>query len=879
MQIQYQQLAYQHDVIYSVVDLFKGEPNHQHEFHLTAEHDDVVSANQLDLAWETIADNLHDIQQRNGLNISNTTEQDLNFTVEMETGTGKTYVYLRTILQLNQQYGWQKFIIVVPSVAIREGVMQTLRSTQQHFRDEFNGVVFDFNQYDSSKINVLENFKRNNHIEILVMNIQSFEKDDNVINQQREKGQLIQLIQAVNPILIIDEPQNISTEKRKNAIASLNPLFSVGYSATHKESYHKVYSLNPVQAYEQKLVKQIAVRSVLAENNYNSAYIEVLEVVHKGKHLSAKIKIDVMDKKETKRKPINVKSGDDLYEKSGRNPHYAQGFIINGLDMETQRISLNNGRIVKQGDKIDDMKDDIMKAQIHETIKEHLQREQVLNLKGIKVLSLFFIDKVQHYRSSEQGEKGKFYQWFEELYELETGQKATGVHNGYFSQDKNGFKDTNGATDADKATYELIMKNKERLLSLDEPLRFIFSHSALREGWDNPNVFQICTLNETASTMKKRQEIGRGLRLPVNKFGERIVHDDEVNVLTIIPNESYEVFAQTLQQEYEDDCGLHFPKPKNKKDVKKLRYRYDLITHPLFNEIWQKISYQTQYQVNFDREKLIDTASQALAKMEKIQAPKIRVQRAKLQQSMKEGVQTLALGDNSHDVKVEIAIPDVLKAIQDKTGLTRHTIVRILQQSGQIAQISINPQRFIDVVSEIINEKLRHLMVDGIQYCNTPQQDHYQQQLIELLSKEHEFFENKYTFNISNEDKTIYIEHIPLDSQTEKQFAQDCEVDNQVGGANAIFYFKLPSWFKIPTPLGTYNPDWAVILTPNAQDSQKVYFVAETKNTGQSVQGGVNVEALPIAQQLKIACAKKHFALNQDVHYAVVQQVKDLKIE
>lgn len=560
MQIKYEHLDYQSHAISSITDLFLGELYHgQDGFILTDDNHQMIIANQLTLVCEEINKNLNHIQNKNSLSLTTFDEPTYQFTVEMETGTGKTYVYLKTIFELNKQYGWKKFIIVVPSVAIREGVLQSLHSMQSHFNDEYNNTPFDYYQYDSKKNHQIKNFAKSTHIQIMIMNIQAFEKDANIINQVREYGRLIDLLKETNPIVIIDEPQNIDTAKRKNAIDNLNPLFTVGYSATHKNNHHKVYSLNPVQAYELGLVKQIAVRSVVADNNHNNMYIKLLDIIHKGKRLEAVIQVDVNDKTQIKRKNIKVKQGDNLFDKT-KNSRY-QDLVINGLDFANQAISFDNGLIIDKNNTIDDNKDDILKTQIRETIKEHIAREKILKPQGIKVLSLFFIDKVANYRNSEQGKTGKLYQWFEEIYKQETGQSPTCVHNGYFSQDKNGYKDSSGTTKDDYDTYKLIMQDKERLLSLDEPLCFIFSHSALREGWDNPNVFQICTLNETASVIRKRQEIGRGLRLAVNQHGERI-YDEQINILTIIANESYEEFAKNLQQEYQDECGMTFVKPK-----------------------------------------------------------------------------------------------------------------------------------------------------------------------------------------------------------------------------------------------------------------------------------------------------------------------------
>ncbi|AKG17921.1 DEAD/DEAH box helicase family protein [Moraxella bovoculi] len=863
MQIQYEQLDYQKQAIDSIVDLFQGEiTHHQDDFSLSDKDNMRVIANELSLSKDDIFDNLKNIQTQNQLSLSDKLD-NLYFSVEMETGTGKTFVYLNTIFELYQRYGWRKFIIVVPSVAIREGVLQTLNSTKGYFKDEFNSPIYHYGEYSGRKTNLLKHFATSTHIEILVMNIQSFEKESNIINQERENGVLMELIQATNPIIIIDEPQNISSDKRKNAIDNLNPLFTVGYSATHKEIINKVYSLNPVQAFEQGLVKQIVVNSVVSQDK-NNAFIELKEVVNKG-GLKAKIIIDINENKELKRKSVTIKTGDDLYEKSKQNPNY-QGFIVNGIDLENQIVRFSNGIEIARGVNLDYLKDDIMKQQIHATIKVHLQREKQLNPLGIKVLSLFFIDKVENYRTNAQGEIGKFYHWFEELYELETKQSASGVHSGYFSQDKKGnAKNSNGTTKDDNDAYELIMRDKERLLSLDEPVRFIFSHSALKEGWDNPNVFQICTLNETTSTIKKRQELGRGLRLCVNQNGER-VYDEQVNILTVIPNESYEQFASSLQQEYIDDCGVKFEKThiKNAENERTVTYRFDAFTDPLFLQIWERIRQKTKYRVAFDSDELIKLASQALNKMPTIAKPKIEIKKARLIQNSEMGVQTEEVYSDYQYLNKKIAIPDILKALQNKTGLTRQTLVEILRQSGRIDEIKNNPQRFIEIVAELINNELYDLMKNGIYYQKLD--EIYEQNLFET----YQIYTNQYTFDVNKMDKTIYNGVLDLDSITEHQFATDCEnYDEQVD-----FYFKLPKKFKIPTPIGNYNPDWAIVINKN---SEQVYFIAETKNTGdKSIQDGVVVDKLKWEERFKIACAKRFFEINDEVGYQVVQKINEL---
>ena len=868
MELQFETLDYQTHAIQAAVDLFIGQPNQQTEFGLKAQNDMRLVANlPLQINDEQLQQNL--ARQQNKFNFYRTLieEQGINFTVEMETGTGKTYVYLRTIFELNRQYGWQKFVIVVPSVPIREGVLHTLETTRSHFATLFdNPSVNPKYEYKSNQLSRLKAFATGNHIEILVMNIDAFAKESNVINTQNESGDApIRYIQHVNPIVIIDEPQNMETDIRRHAIASLNPLFTLRYSATHKNAYNPIFRLNPVQAYELGLVKQIEVDSVLADNDVNGAYVALKEINAGAKPWSAKVEILVNDKS-MKKKIVTIKQNQNLFDLSKQNEAYRTGYILDGMNVEEQQIQFSGGLKVTKGVDNSLLKDDIQKMQIRRTIEEHLRKEKILNPLGIKVLSLFFIDKVDNYRND-----GKFYQWFEDIYrELTHGKDPVGVHEGYFSKDKKGvLKDTNGTTQADNDTYHLIMRDKETLLSLDKPLRFIFSHSVLREGWDNPNVFQICTLNDTHSEIKKRQEIGRGLRLPVNQFGVRS-HERDKNILTVIANESYEEFATKLQREIEEDCGVSFDKGqiKNKLDRKYVRYRKDFSQHPEFAAIWERIKHQTTYRVNFSQDELIESAVKNLVKMPRIDEVKIRHEKVAFAINEK-GVTTEYRSSNQVTSKTHWDIPDVLGELQKKTGLTRQTICRILQKSKRLAEIYHNPQRFIDLVAEKINEALSQIMADGVEYHRIADRTYEM-----TLFKDFEFYLNQYSFSVSNQSKTIYEGYIALDSNTENTFARHCESSEDVE-----FYFKLPKNFKIPTPLGNYNPDWAVVF----KGQNKVYFVAETKNTGKGIQRGVDESKLDPSEQMKIAYARKNFEhLHRDyddLEYRVVQSVEELARE
>ena len=871
MELKFEELAYQTDAVNAVVRLFEGQ--RRESFSLHDAGIELFVGNKLDLDWAQIGENLNNVQKTFGQPETEIGQHGLNFSVEMETGTGKTYVYLRTIFELNRQYGWTKFVIVVPGVPIREGVLQTLRATKNHFAELFNKPVMNFGEYDSKRLGALRNFAVNDGIEIMVINIQSFEKDGNVINQVNESGDApIELIRQTRPIVIVDEPQNMETENRLAALDSFNPLFILRYSATHKNSRHKIYSLNPVQAYNQKLVKQIVVQSVLAENDSNGAFVELVEIQAGKGSLKAKLNIHFRDKKETRKKTVTVKSGDDLFDKSGGVEAYRHGYIVNGLDAEDEMVAFSNGLQISRADNQDALQDEVMKAQIRCTIEEHLKREKKLKAQGIKVLSLFFIDKVEHYRTAD-GSAGKFTRWFDELYRELAGEDSDGVHNGYFSQDSKGnLKDTNGTTNADNDTYHLIMRDKETLLSFASPLRFIFSHSALKEGWDNPNVFQICTLNETRSAIKKRQEIGRGLRLAVNQNGER-VRDESVNVLTVIPNESYESFAKNLQQEYEDECGIKFV-ASNIKDGRKRKtqtFRKNFPLDPEFQAIWQKLDRKPRYRVQYDTAELVKQAADAVFRLPEIHAPKIQTRKAKIEQSITYGIEAVETASGSLKTETAFAIPDILGEIQNKTGLTRRTVFDILKASKRLNDAANNPQRFIDLAAEKINRCLHALMSEGIVYELTDNEQYRQELLRNLQKMENEgeefYFDERTMFTVQNGQKTIAENYIPLDSETEQKFAADCE-----NYENVSLYFKLPRWFKIPTPLGNYNPDWAVVK----QNGEKAYFVAETKNTGQGIQNGVDESRLREDEQLKIQCARACFEKVQEVEYRVAEKLEEL---
>lgn len=873
-------LEYQQDAIKSVTDLFEGQPLEDSilEFDLKEKQRSFIQgiSNNLILSEEQILTNLQSIQTSNEIKVSDKLD-GMHFSVEMETGTGKTYVYLRSIYELNKLYGFKKFVIVVPSVAIREGVLKNLEITHEHFQTLYDNVPVNFQVYDSSKPSTLRGFTTNNNIEVLVINIDSFAKDENVINKRNDKlnGQKpVEFIQATFPIVIVDEPQNMETEKRRTAIKNLNALCTLRYSATHKNQYNLTYNLNPVKAYDLGLVKQIEVDSIIEENAYNDAFISVESITATKTKVTAKVAINSNENNGVRKKTITVKVGDDLYKLSNEREIYVDGYIIEEIDAVNQCISISNGNLLYKGDSQGDLTDEVMKFQIRKTIEEHLKKEKRLNKLGIKVLSLFFIDKVANYRSYDSAGnpvKGKFAEWFEEIYQEYISKPAfkeldkfrvNDIHNGYFSTDKNGrIKDTNGETKADDEIYNLIMKKKEELLDLNTPLRFLFSHSALREGWDNPNVFQICTLNETKSEIKKRQEIGRGLRLAVDQTGKR-TYDQNINRLTVIANESYDDFAKALQKEIEEDCGVAFTgRIKNKQTRTAIKYRKGFEADPKFLEIWGKLKKKTTYRVDYKTDYLITLTAKAIRDLPEIKSPSIRSTKIGITMT-DEGIGTNYVGE-----KVESyggyawKIPDVLGYIQSKTELTRSTIEEILSKSGRIVDITINPQLFLDLATQAIKRTLYDLMIDGIKYQKIGGKE-YEMALFE--AQELEVYLNDFSFKVSDSSKTIYEEFVPLDSGVESKFAKDCESSEQIK-----FYFKLPNWFKIPTPIGNYNPDWALIF----EDEQKVYFVAETKDTGTAQ---VDLSKLSGDEQMKIKCGKAHFEEFEDLEYKVVNKVGQL---
>lgn len=968
-------LDYQKAAIESVVDLFRGQEINRTEFTVTRRdaggiqgelglvESELGIGNRLTLLDDEIISNLKDIQLRNGLAPS-TSLASGDFTVEMETGTGKTYVYLRTVFELNRRYGFTKFVIVVPSVAIKEGVYKTLQMTEEHFKGLYSGQPFDYFLYDSSKLGQVRNFATSPTIQIMVVTVGAINKKDvnNLYKDSEKTGgeRPIDLIRATHPILIVDEPQSVDgglSGAGKNALGEMNPLCTLRYSATHVDKHHMVFRLDAVDAYDRKLVKQIEVASLEVEGGHNKAYVRFLSARNGKGPITARVEIDVLEGKTVRRKEVAVQGGDDLGELTKR-AIYADcriGEIRAAKDSQLLEVKLPGGEtFLEPGQAVGDVDADALKRlMIRRTIHEHLEKEKRLAPLGIKVLSLFFIDAVEFYRSYDDGGnpvKGKYATIFEEEYrraaklpefsslfkEVDLTSEAEEVHDGYFSIDKNRrwtepelnkdgeLKNQSSRDDAERA-YNLIMKEKEKLLSFDTKLKFIFSHSALKEGWDNPNVFQICALREIGTERERRQTIGRGLRLCVNQKGERL-RGFEINTLTVVATESYEEFAENLQREIEKDTGIKFgivethqfaaipvlktdgsagmlgmeastaifdhlkakgfidakgkvqdtlrvalkdgsfalpgaladhqaavrevlKKVAGKLDIKNaderevVKTRQAVLESAEFQALWDRIKHKTTYRVHFDNEKLVTDCAKAISGGPPVAKARVRIRKADLSIG-KGGVEAKERDQNSGTIVTieegDIALPDVLTDLQDRTQLTRKSLVRILTECGRLNDFKRNPQAFIEIAGEVINRTKRLALVDGIKYQRIGDDQYYAQELFqqeELVG----YLKNM----LKDTTKSVY-EHVVYDSSgVERTFAEQLEKNQAVK-----VYAKLPAWFKVPTPLGTYNPDWAVLVEVDGEE--RLYFVVETK-------GSLFTDDLRDGEAAKIACGEAHF--------------------
>lgn len=921
---------YQLHAIEAVADLFDGQPHCAAtiKFELGAQGGLAAVPNRLDLDDSALLRNLQAVQRRNriapdaelkqiaeSIGTAGGTKQVTfpNFSVEMETGTGKTYVYVRTSLELNKRYGLRKFIVVVPSVAIREGVLKTLRVTEEHLRALYDNVVYRYAEYDSANLTQVRQFAMSDAVEIMVMTIDSFNKAANVIRQSTDRLQgetPIHLVQASRPILILDEPQNMESEKSIAALALLDPLCALRYSATHRNPYNIVFRLTPAEAYRQGLVKKIEVASVVRESDANRPYIRVEKIESKKTKITAKLRVHKLLKSGTvKEAAVTVKPGDSLADKTDR-PEYAP-YTIDEINPGGQFVRFGNNLELRLGDETGTDKDALFAAQVRHTIEQHLQKQARLRQRGIKVLSLFFIDRVENYAGEPEhpgDRKGIIRRLFAEAFDDVKAAHpewrelaADAVQAAYFAQKKRKgaaveWLDSTEGRDKkeDQAAYDLIMRDKESLLSFPDPqddeetrrkkqVAFIFSHSALREGWDNPNVFQICTLNQSVSLTKKRQEVGRGVRLAVDQSGVR-VRDEGVNVLTVVANESYRGYIETYQREILDEYqaeiearyGKKFdeltdaerlaiekeygdnvlPPPPREAGKGKARLRKARALSEEFKQLWERIKHKTRYAVQLDTEAFLADVVPAI---EAADVPPPRVALTKASVTVDDDGNFDAMQTSATKTLASMAgkyplpnLLDVMSNLMEHTTppvkLTRRTLAALFSRLRDPSKALANPHEWASAAVRTVKEKLADYLVNGIQYEKTG--EWYDMSRI-LDEEEIELFAKHIVPDRSVDEKSIY-DLVPCDSEVERQFVADLEARQDVK-----VYVKLPYWFTVPTPVGEYQPDWAIVMQdPDEDGKPMLYLVTETKGT-------TNLNELRPDEKRKILCGAAHFGSEQ----------------
>lgn len=1021
MKLQFKHQKFQADAAKAVVDVFAGQPyltpsymmdKGDGDYQISTDGNKIYYKGKEEFTgWSNqkiipelsdgiILEHLQKVQRSNNIKPSSKLEGRFNLTIEMETGVGKTYTYIKTMYELNKHYGWSKFIVVVPSIAIREGVYKSFQVTQDHFAEEY-GKKIRFFIYNSAQLTEIDRFASDSSINVMIINSQAFNakgKDARRIYMKLDEFRSrrpIDIIAKTNPILIIDEPQSVEGKQTKENLKQFNPLITLRYSATHKSDsiYNMIYCLDAMEAYNKQLVKKIAVKGITESGSTSTESYIYLESINLSKATpTATIQFDYKGATDIRKVTRTVSEGYNLYDNSNNMEEYKAGFVVSRIDGRDDSVEFINGIKIYAGDVIGKVSEDqLRRIQIRETILSHIQRERALFNKGIKVLSLFFIDEVARYRQyKEAGEayNGIYADMFEEEYKdiinnLQIGMgeddymkylsaiSADKTHAGYFSIDKKGKMIDSKANEKrenskekmsnDVDAYDLIMKNKELLLDRNpkkSPVRFIFSHSALREGWDNPNVFQICTLKQSSSDVRKRQEVGRGLRLCVNQDGERMdtnvlgsdVHN--VNILTVIASESYDSFAKGLQNEiaeavgdrpraitpdlfidkrikdikgneevidkevanaihydlimnryidkkgiltdkyYEDkangelkvaeevadyapsiikiidsiyDSRFMLPEDARKNNVE-LSIDEEKLSMPEFKELWNRINSKSVYVVDFDTDELVNKAIASLDKnlnipkvyfkietgtMEKIESKEALINGIAFN---KEGSDNYSyIGPTNSSIKY-----DLIGKLVDETGLTRKAIIQILQgiEVTTFNQFKINPEEFIIKVAKLINDEKATAIIEHITY------DVMDEKYDTRVFTDHTI-KGRLGKNAMKTKKHLY-NHLVYDSTNEQSFAEDLDVNSDVA-----VYVKLPDGFYISTPVGKYNPDWAIAFYEG--NIKHIYFVAETKGSMDSMQ-------LRLIEESKIHCAREHFkAISKgNIVYDVVDSYKSL---
>lgn len=1025
MEFIFKELQYQLDAVKAVTDVFKGQPKTKlsqytrdigklsnpqgQQMRLFGEGSDLTLAtddedyaigyanNPIQIDDNEALHNIQDVQERE--NIKRDTNlikklSPLDLDVEMETGTGKTYVYIRTIFELNRLYGFSKFIIMVPSIAIREGVKKSFKMTENHFYQIYQKKATYF-IYNSSNLSLIDSFAKSNSIQVMIINSQAFNsstKENRNIYKELETFQSrrpIDVIKKTNPILILDEPQKLSGKKTTESIKNFNPLFTINYSATHKEHHNLVYVLDALDAYNQKLVKKIQVKAITVSNikgTNDYLYLEDIILQNAG---NPKIRLSFYKNTKNGIKEVTetLDKGDNIYNASGELTIYKNRYIIDEIDYISGTVKLLNGKYLKKGEVYgDDSQKAIREAQIRETIKSHFDKEAENFKKGIKTLSLFFIDEVVKYRDYDRpDEKGEYARYFEKEYQAQLNNRLISesnpayvdylkkyspnqVHKGYFSIDKktgHSIDTTKEDDENNTSAYDLILKNKERLLSFDEPTRFIFSHSALREGWDNPNIFQICTLRNTNSEIQKRQEIGRGLRIALNQNGTRqdlsVLGKEffDVNKLTVIANDSYDNFVRGLQEEYKqniyerpskadeqyfiskfiincetgektqiskeqshsiyrwllkndyiddnDNVTNKFKEDLSKDSVESLPielipYKESIINlvskvgtkgeidiengnKPVINnslnsnfktkefqELWNNINHKYSYRVSFDSNELIKNCINSIkANLTSATRLKYNVvtgqqnnQITKMDLDNKNSFSQERSGSYSENIDASHSTSakyDLIYNIAKKTNLIRKTVSKILIGTKETLRFfRENPEEYINKVSELINQQKASVIVNHISYY--PMEDRFES---DIFNESHKDFDSNKVF----ESKKAIQDYVFVDGNAkngnsiEMNFAKQLEAQKDVK-----VYAKLPSKFYIPTPMGKYTPDWAIVFENDK--SREIYFIAETKGSLDSLE-------LRAVEQGKINCAKSLYNKEgSKLHYEQVTKFDDL---
>ena len=1009
MKLQFKYQKFQADAAKAVVDVFAGQPYLTPSYLIdkgrSAQHqwgEEVFATGWRnerivpELTDSIILEHIRKIQRGNQIEPSNQLEGRYNLTIEMETGVGKTYTYIKTMYELNKHYGWSKFIVVVPSIAIREGVYKSFQITQEHFAEEY-GKKIRFFIYNSAQLTEIDRFASDNAINVMIINSQAFNakgKDARRIYMKLDEFRSrrpIDIIAKTNPILIIDEPQSVEGAATKERLKEFHPLFTLRYSATHKADsiYNMIYRLDAMEAYNKRLVKKIAVKGITETGSTATEGYVYLQSINLSKFdPTATLQFDVKGASGVRKKTQIVKIGSNLYDLSGRLEEYKNNFTISFIDGRDDSVTFLNGTKIFAGDVIGRVSEEQMRRiQIRETILSHIERERQLFHRGIKVLSLFFIDEVANYKQYDAAGKpynGIYADMFEEEYDdvmhslqIAIGEedyvhylqsiKAADTHAGYFSIDKKGrmtdskIGDKKEKTSDDIDAYDLIMKNKELLLDRDpkkSPVRFIFSHSALREGWDNPNVFQICTLKQSSSEVRKRQEVGRGLRLCVNQDGERqdinVLGNDvqNVNVLTVIASESYESFAKGLQTElaeavanrpravtpqlfegrvvtdtngnsevitqntaleiwmslrmngyidrdnaltdvfYTDRANgnVHVVEevadyrdsiiqildsvynaaamqPENARSNNvELTVSREKLDMAEFKALWKRINKKSYYVVDFDTNELVRNSIRALNQKLRIQKIFFKVVTGSMNTMAEDGSGLQQESSSVYDEHTKIAVNrgvkyDLIGKLVDATGLTRKAIVEILTGIEKVVfdQFKNNPEEFILKAAEQINDQKATAIIQHITYDLLD--DEYKTDIFTDAT-----IKGKLGVNAIKTNKHLY-DHVVYDSNVEKTLAENLDTSSDVA-----VYVKLPSGFYISTPVGKYNPDWAIAFY---EDHVKhIYFVAETKGDLDTLE----MRHISPVEDAKIKCARRHFEAisDGDVVYEVIKDYNTL---